>query len=166
MAETYGIWVASGDAAANRLEETLGLPVRYKGGFNEKLYGISDPPAWGDAANYFDAMTRCKYYVAVGNIAGAGQAICDAASLGCLCIGQQEKAFHRLICHPAALCASMIELPRRLRAIVGSRDLQEEVRAWQDVALRDFFQRRPLALLEEANSIKSRNWAGKGAQRA
>ena len=161
MAETYGVWVASGDAAAKRLEETLGLPVRYKGSFNEKPYGISDPPAWGDAAGYFDAMARCRYYVAVGSIAGAGQAICDAASLGCLCIGQQEKAFHRLICHPAALCASMIELPRRLRAIVGSRDLQEEVRAWQDVALRDFFQRRPLALLEEAISIKSGNLAAR-----
>jgi len=161
MAETYGMWVASGHAAAKRLEETLRLPVHYKAGFNENPYGISDPPAWGDAANYFDAMARCKYYIAVGTIAGAGQAICDAASLGCLCIGQQEKAFHRLICHPAALCAHMMELPRRLRAIAGSPDLQEEVRAWQDAALRDFFQRRPLALLEEAISIKSRTLAAR-----
>ena len=30
MAETYGMWVAGGHAAAERLEETLGLPVRYK----------------------------------------------------------------------------------------------------------------------------------------
>ncbi len=161
MAENYGMWVASGDAAAKRLEETLRLPVRYKGSFNENPYGISDPPAWGDAVRYFDAMARCRYYVAVGTIAGAGQAICDAASLGCLCIGQQEKAFHRLICHPAALCVDMIEFPRRFRAIVGSRDLQEEVRAWQEAALRDFFQRRPLALLEEAISMNSRTLAGR-----
>jgi hypothetical protein len=166
MAETYGTWVATGHAAAKRLEETLHLPVRYKSGFNENPYGISDPPAWGDTVEYFDAMARCRYYVAVGTIAGAGQAICDAASLGCLCIGQQEKAFHRLICHPAALCAGMIELPRRLRAIIGSRDLQEEVRTWQDAALRDFFQRRPLALLEEAISIKSSGRVCRGAARA
>ena len=166
MAENYGMWVDSGHAAAKRLEETLRLPVHYRASFNENPYGISDPPAWGDAANYFDAMARCKYYVAVGTINGAGQAICDAASLGCLCIGQQEKAFHRLICHPAALCASMIELPRRLNAIVGSWDLQEEVRAWQDAALRDFFQRHPLALLEEAISIKSGSRAARGVARA
>jgi hypothetical protein len=166
MAETYGMWVASGHAAAKRLEETLRLPVRYRASFNESPYGISEPPAWGDAATYFDEMARCKYYVAVGTINGAGQAICDAASLGCLCIGQQEKAFHRLICHPAALCDHMLELPRRLEAIVASRDLQEEVRAWQDGALRDFFQRRPLALLEEAISIKCKSGAGRAAARA
>lgn len=155
MAESYGMWVASGHAAAQRLEETLRMSVRYRGSFNENPYGVSDPPAWGDAANYFDDMSRCKYYVAVGTINGAGQALCDAASLGCLCVGQQEKAFHRLICHPAALCAHMMELPRRLRAITASRDLQQEVRDWQDAQLRDYFERRPLALLEQAISIKA-----------
>ncbi len=166
MAETYGTWVVTGHAAAKRLEETLRLPIRYKGTFNENLYGICDPPAWGDAVHYFDAMAACRYYVGVGTIAGAGQAICDAASLGCICIGQQEKAFHRLICHPAALCAGMIELPRRLRAIAGSRDLQEEVRMWQNAALRDFFQRHPLSLLKEAISMKSDSPATRGAARA
>lgn len=154
MAETYDIWVSTGHPAAKRLEEALQIPVRYKGTFNESPYGIADPPAWGDAAQYFDAMASCRYYVAVGTIAGAGQALCDAASLGCLCIGQQDKAFHRLICHPAALCASMIELPRRMKAIAASRDLQAEIEAWQEAALRDFFQKRPLALLEEALSMK------------
>jgi hypothetical protein len=166
MAETYDMWVSTGHAAAKRLEETLRLPVHYKSAFNESPYGISDPPAWGDAARYFDAMAACRYYVAVGTIAGAGQALCDAASLGCLCIGQQDKAFHRLVCHPAALCASMIELPRRLNAIVASRDLQEEIRAWQEAALRDFFRRRPLALLEEAVSIKRGNRVSQEARSA
>ena len=94
-----------------------------------------------------------------GTIAGAGQALCDAASLGLICIGQRDKSYHRLICHPAALCASMIELPRRLRAIAGSSDLQNEILAWQDTALHDFFQRRPIAQLEEAISIKSKRLA-------
>jgi hypothetical protein len=165
MAETYGTWVATGHAAAKRLEETLRLPVRYKATFNEHPYGISDPPSWGDAAGYFDAMARCQYYVAVGTIAGAGQAICDAASLGCLCIGQEEKVFHRSICHPAALCGHMMELPRRFKAIAGSRDLQEEVRMWQEAALRDFFQRRPLATLAEAISLKSGRGVGRAAAR-
>lgn len=166
MAENYGMWVASGDAAAKRLEEALRLPVRYKGTFNEHPYGVSDPPAWGDALSYFDAVARCKYYVAVGTIAGAGQALCDAASLGCICIGQEEKAFHRLLCHPAALCASMIELPRRLKAIRGSLDLQEEICMWQDSALRDYFQRRPLALLEEAIALKGRDRAARQPRKA
>jgi hypothetical protein len=32
----------------------------------------------------------------------------------------------------------------------------KEVRAWQERALRDFFQQRPLALLEEAMSLKKK----------
>jgi hypothetical protein len=166
MAETYGPWVSTGHGAAKRLEEVLRLPVRYKSSINENLYGISDPPAWGDAILYFDQLACCRYYVAVGTIAGAGQGLCDAASLGLICVGQQDKSYHRLICHPAALCASMIELPRRLRAIAASRDLQAEVRAWQDGALRHFFQQRPLALLEDAISIKSRSQAGQRSLRA
>lgn len=166
MAETYGAWVPSGHAAAKRLEETLHLPVRYKSNINENLYGISDPPAWGDAVSYFNQMAPCRYYVAVGTIAGAGQAICDAASLGLICIGQQDKSYHRLICHPAALCASMIDLPRRVRAIASSKDLQAEVLAWQDGALRDFFQRRPLAQLEEAISIKKKRPAAAASHHA
>jgi hypothetical protein len=159
MAETYGPWVSTGHGAAKRLEEALQLPVRYKSSINENLYGISDPPAWGDALHYFEQMAGCRYYVAVGTIAGAGQALCDAASLGLICIGQRDKSYHRLVCHPAALCASMIELPRRLRAIAGSSDLQNEILAWQDTALHDFFQRRPIAQLEEAISIKSKRLA-------
>ncbi len=166
MAESYGMWVATGHAAAKRLEEALRMPVHYKSTFNENPFGISDPPAWGDAVVYFEAMARCRYYIAVGNIAGAGQAICDAASLGCICIGQEEKAFHRLVCHPLALCAHMMELPRRLKAIVASRDLQEEIRVWQDAALRNFFQRDPLANLEEAISIKRGDRVGREAAHA
>jgi hypothetical protein len=155
MAETYGPWVSTGHGAAKRLEETLQLPVRYKSSINENLYGITDPPSWGDAVLYFENLARCRYYVAVGTIAGAGQAICDAASLGLICIGQQDKSYHRLICHPMALCASMIELPRRMRAIAGSADLQREILGWQDAALREFFQRRPMAQLEAAIAMKA-----------
>jgi hypothetical protein len=159
MAETYGPWVSTGHGAAKRLEEVLRVPVRYKSNINENLYGISDPPAWGDAVLYFEQLARCRYYVAVGTIAGAGQALCDAASLGLICIGQQDKSYHQLICHPAALCESMIELPRRMRAIAGSRDLQLEALAWQEAALRDFFQRRPIEQLEKAISIKTKRLA-------
>ena len=162
MGEAYGPWVSTGHAAAKRLEETLRLPVRYKSSINENLYGISDPPAWGDTVPYFDQLARCRYYIAVGTIAGAGQAIGDAASLGCICVGQEQKAYHRLICHPAALCAGMIELPRRLRAIAESEDLQLEILAWQDAVLRDFFQRRPLAQLEEALSMKVKRPVARG----
>jgi hypothetical protein len=157
MADAYGTWVPTGHGAAKRLEETFRLPVRYKSSINENRYGITDPPAWGDAVLYFEQLARCRYYVAVGTIAGAGQAICDAASLGIICVGQQDKPYHRLICHPAALCSSMIDLPRRLRTIVGSADLQREILAWQDAALREFFQLRPMAQMEAAIAMKARS---------
>lgn len=166
MAATYGPWVSAGHGAAKRLEEALGISVRYKSSVNENLYGISDPPAWGDAIGYFEQLACCRYYVAVGEIAGAGQGIGDAASLGCICVGQEQKSYHRLICHPAALCASMIELPRRMRAIAASRDLQSEILAWQEAALRDSFQRRPMALLEEAAAMKNGKLASRAVARA
>jgi hypothetical protein len=154
MTEEFGPWNDASEAAASRLQKVLGLPVRYKGGFNRSPYGVSDPPLWGDGAVYLEALASCRYYIAVGGMAGAGQAIGDAASLGCICIGQQDKPYHRMTCHPSCLCADLTEMPARLRKVASSRDLQAEVLAWQDAALRKQFAEEPLALLREALRLK------------
>ncbi len=150
FAELSDPWREACAAAAERVQEVLRIPIQYKGKFYQNTYGITDPPPWGDAAHYLESVASCRYYVAVGRIAGAGQGLADAASLGCICIGQQDKAYHRMICHPACLCADMTEMPVRVRRIASSRDLQREVLAWQDEALRKQFVEEPLALLEEA----------------
>jgi len=148
-------WNDACEAAAKRLEEKIGSTIRYKGDFGQSPWGITDPPRWGDAFKYLDEIARCKYYVSVGRASGAGQGLVDAASLGCICIGEQDKPYHRLVCHPDYLCTDMAEMPRKLRSIIASRDSScDEIIAWQDTRLRDLFIDRPLSLLKQAHNLK------------
>jgi len=148
-------WTSEAEAAGQRLHGILGTPIRYSGKAHEQTYGFADPPNWGDAAAYLKALAQCKYYVGVGGIGGAGQGLAEAASIGCLCIGQVGNQYHRVICHPACLCQDLAQMPARLRVLRESRSLQEEVLRHQDDALRDYFYQGPLNLLREAVKVKS-----------
>jgi hypothetical protein len=148
-------WSSESEAASVRLGEILELPILQRGKYFQQSYGFADPPVWGDAASYFQALAECKYYVGVGRVAGAGQGLGDAAAAGCLCVGQSEIAYHRLICHAACLCEDIAELPTRLKALRDSTDLQQEVLAYQDEALRKHFEQGPLNLLRQAVQMKS-----------
>jgi len=159
LADLSDPWSEGCEQAAERLQQVLPLPIQYRGNLCKNTYGVSDPPMWGDAVHYLEEVGSCKYYVAVGRIAGGGQGLCDAASLGCISIGQQDKPYHRMICHPSCLCADMTEMPVRVREIASSPDLQREVLAWQDDALRRQFVQGPLATLEEALHLKRKNRA-------
>ena len=136
-------------AAALRLEETLQLPVAFRS-FSMGLYHGEDPPHWGDAAEFLRELGRQKYYLCLGRGSGAGQGLADAASLGCICFGEIDKPYHRLLCHPEALCADLQELPSRFRRVHASPDLQQEIRAWQEEKLQQHFIEEPLALLGAA----------------
>ena len=155
MKDSADPWSHEGEAAAGRLQELLDLPICYRGKPYAQTYGFADPPAWGDAAVYLHELAGCKYYVSVGGRIGGGQGLGEAASAGCLCIGQEDRAYHRLICHPSCLCADMAEMLQRLKTVVRSPDLQGEILSWQDEALRKHFDRGPMHLLEEAVHIKS-----------
>lgn len=143
-------WNDASEAAAKRLEEVLGLPLRFTGELFRGIYGVNDPPRWGHARRYLEMIAKCKYYVAAGRISGAGQGLADAASLGCICIGQEDKAYHRMICHPECLSNSLIEMPKIFRRIARSPNLHEEILAWQDRAVRKNFVEGPVAILEQA----------------
>jgi hypothetical protein len=150
-------WGPHCEAAASRLQKALGVTLRYRGNATFPAYSITDPPTWGDIAFlYLRDMAHCKYYVGAGRIYGGGQSAVDAAALGCICIGQADKAYHRLLCHPEALCGDMSELPRKFKGIAASADLQAEVLAWQDVALDKHFLSRPMNILTEALEMKRR----------
>jgi len=148
-------WDTAAEAAAKRLEDVLHLPVRYKGSFDKtKPLGIADPPNWGDALHYLEALARCKYYIGVGRESGAGQGLCDAASVGCICIGSVSRPYHWLLCHPDCLCSDLFDLPKVVRRVVSSTDLQQEVLTWQEEALHRYFAERPLQLLQKAIALK------------
>jgi hypothetical protein len=148
-------WTPEADAAAERLQDILEIRIDHRGKYNQQSYGFADPPKWGDAAEYLRAVSTRKYYVSVGRIDGAGQGLAEAASLGSICIGQGDKAYHRLICHRSCLCEDIAGLPIKLKAVTSSRDLQQEVLAYQDAALRIHFEQGPLKLLKEAVQMKS-----------
>jgi len=150
-------WSAEADAALERLRDVLGLDLRCRTASHSISYAVSDVPAWGDAACYYRELAECRYYIAVGRLAGAGQALADAAAVGCVCVGQADKPYHRLLCHPSCLCEDMAEMPRRLRILRESEDLHQEVLAWQDQNLKMRFRDAPLALLAKAIELK-RKW--------
>jgi len=150
--------------AARRLEEALCLPVVFRS-FSMGLYHGEDPPHWGDAAEFLRALGRQKYYLCLGRGSGAGQGLADAASVGCICFGEQDKPYHRLLCHPEALCGDLQELPRRMRRVQASPDLQENIRVWQEEKLQRHFIVEPLALLSAALERK-RKPAASGAGQA
>lgn len=152
-ARTTGDCLEATKAAAVRLENTLHIPVAFRT-FSMGLYHGEDPPRWGDAANFLRDLARQKYYLCLGRASGAGQGLADAASLGCICVGEQDKPYHRLLCHPEALCGDLEDLPRRVRRVHASSDLQEEIRAWQDEHLQRHFIDEPLALLRTALELK------------
>jgi hypothetical protein len=135
--------------AADRLGEALGLPVAFRS-FSMGLYHGEDPPRWGDAAEYLREMSQQKYYLCLGRGSGAGQGLADAACLGCICFGERDKVYHRLLCHPETLCGDLQDLPRCLRRVRASEDLQREVCAWQEQKLQRHFIEEPLNLLQQA----------------
>ena len=147
-------WCPEADAALERLRHVLHLDLRCRTASHSISYAVSDVPAWGDAAHYYRELAECRYYIAVGRLAGAGQALADAASVGCVCIGQADKPYHRLLCHPSCLCEDMAQMPSKLRMLQGSEDLQLEVLAWQDEHLKKYFRDAPLDLLAKAIELK------------
>jgi hypothetical protein len=149
-------WSPQANAALARAEETFGLPTRCRSSSHAKNYMIGDTPAWGDAAIYLRELAECRYYVGLGLLAGAGQGLAEAAALGCLCIGQADRAYHRLLCHPSCLLDDLFHLPATLKRLRESADLQQEVLAYQDRNLCLHFRDRPLALLAQALERKRR----------
>ena len=149
-------WSETAILAGKRLKDTLGIPIRYAGEIasSKTVYGISNPPKWEDAADYLANLSRSKYYVSLGRDSGAGQGLIDAASAGCICFGEQDKAYHRLVCHPSCLCRDMSELPHKFRKVYATPNLQNEIMEWQDRMLRKNFIEKPVALLEKAVEMK------------
>ena len=155
-------WTNEAKKAAIRIEELLRKPVCYSDQFDVSAYGVSDPPLWGNAADYLGKMNRCKYFLSVGRIQGPGQELSEAASLGCICIGEQNKIYHRIICHPECLCEDMVEMPSRFRHVASSPALQDDVLAWQDQKLRKYFADEPISELGKGMCMKREGGSYKG----
>ena len=54
-----------------------------------------------DSIEFYKKMNRAKYFVTIAN--RVGQSAFDAASMGCLVIGNSQSKIHKLICHSDCL---------------------------------------------------------------
>lgn len=150
---TLGLTEVEAAQLAERLARYFGLPVRYRL-LRDGMYNhLPDPPQWGELLEYLRPLAQTRYYVSLFAF-GAGQALVDAAAMGAIVFGSSKMAYHRLVCHPACLCATLDELPERVRQVQRAPDLQAEVLAWQATALRQHFDSAPRALLAAAAAQK------------
>lgn len=131
------------------LEQRLKAKVTFRYADYENIIG------WGDPHDYMREMSGCSYYVNL-IACGAGQGLCDAASLGLICFGSPRLPYHKAICHPVCLCNDLSELERKLSLVRGSLDLQDEIRSWQDTALSEVMVKNPLRILQTAADMKKR----------
>lgn len=131
------------------LESRLRTSVRFRHADYENIIG------WGDPHDYIREMAKSTYYVNL-IACGAGQGLCDAASLGLICFGSPKLPYHKAICHPICLCNDLSELEWKLSMVRNSADLQSEIRSWQDAALSDRMVTQPLRILQAAVEMKRR----------
>ena len=83
-------WDQECDEYIKRLCNDTGFDIRTRAGLWNAWYGVSEIPLWGDVAEYYGALSECKYYLGIGRDSGAGQGLVDAASLGCFVCGKFE----------------------------------------------------------------------------
>jgi FkbM family methyltransferase len=134
------------------LEKRMHAQVAFRHADYENVLG------WGDPLDYMREMAACSYYVNL-IACGAGQGLCDAASLGLICFGSSKLPYHKAICHPVCLCNDLSELEWKLTMVRGSSNLQQEIRFWQDAALSDLMVTQPLHILQAAVDMKRQRGA-------
>lgn len=140
--------------AAEDMARVLGVPLRYSGDFWRKAFGLADPPNWTDGRDYLRGMASCKYYICMGRTHAPGEAICDAAALGCVCIGDYRKLYHRLICHPLCMVGDGQDLKAVAWQVFDSPELQAEALEHQRRMLRTHFRDRSVEVLAKALKLK------------
>ncbi len=158
----HGVYGAIPDMDIARAMELLrghlGIPV-WNRGINYTSMHYEDPPGWGDPVDILRGMAGCRYAVSIAT--WAGQAVCDAASLGLISFGSPIVEYHKMICHPECLCADLPDLARKMRRVRESRDLQTEIIDWQDRSLKDWMVDYPLGVLEQAVELKRASTANR-----
>ncbi len=131
------------------------LEKRFRARVTFRNLDFEDMTRWGDPHEYMLEMSKCSYYVNL-IACGAGQGLCDAASLGLICFGSPKLPYHKAICHPVCLCSDLSELEWKLSMVRNSPDLQQEIRVWQDLALSDLMVTQPIRILQAAVDMKRR----------
>lgn len=137
------------EAAVAFLENQFRVPIAFR------YLDFEDMTRWGDPYDYLQAMGACTYYVNL-IACGAGQGLCDAASLGLVCFGSPKLPYHRMVCHPMCLCRDLAEFAVKFALVRDSEELRREIVAWQEMALSDRLMNQPVRMLQAATEKKLR----------
>ena len=97
-----GVWTLACDKFVEHLQQSVDLDISYRSHLYRRHYNVSQP-GHDDAAAYYREISRADFFIGTG-ASGAGQSLCDGASLGLVCIGTPQLIYHRLICHPKCIC--------------------------------------------------------------
>ncbi|MBI4263335.1 MAG: hypothetical protein HY657_03080 [Acidobacteria bacterium] len=105
LGDPRAVWTERCDELAATLADRHGVEIRYRPTIYRGFYNVPDP-ASNDAQEYLDALAAADSFISL-SAAGAGQTLCDAASLGLPCVGTKALVYHRMICAPAATTTSL-----------------------------------------------------------
>jgi hypothetical protein len=136
-------WTEACDRYLRRLETESGVRVITRGEIYRGYYNLSPT---GDAVAYLEDMSCAGFYIGLA-AAGAGQALCDAASLGLVCFGSPELVYHRMICPPERMCRSLSSALGSAADLYASPPRMRAAITEQDAILKREFQFRPIKRL-------------------
>ena len=146
------LWTGACDRYAGALGAEHEVDVLYRPTIYRDYYDVQDP-ASRDAWHYYSNMREADYFIGIA-ATGAGQALCDAASLGLACVGTPALVYHRMTCVPGALCADLSSAIALVKRWHQDRTLRASIVACQDAALDLQMRQEPVWRLELARGRK------------
>ena len=143
--ESPGVWTPACDKFVERLQRSVDWDISYRCELYRSHYNVPEP-GHDDAAAYYRAISRADFFIGTG-ASGAGQSLCDAASLGLVCIGTPQLAYHRLICHPKCLCENLDDSLKTVLSICKAPLDYSSIVSYQDSQIGEHMQLLPLQRL-------------------
>jgi hypothetical protein len=139
--QPYGTWTDACDAYCRQLQNEIDCPLVYRGHLYADFYNVP-PPERADAVEYYKQMRNADIFIGL-NAAGAGQTLCDAASLGLACFGTPNLIYHSMICEPDLLCNSLQEALQKASKLARRPGQMKSILTKQDERLRQHMNIEP-----------------------
>jgi len=108
-----------------------------------------------DSIAFYQKMSRAKYFVTIAN--RVGQAAFDAASMGCLVIGNSKSKLHNLICHKDCLMSgdfTQSDVIKLIDKIESNGDYYNKLITHQNEMLQKWAIDYPMDMLKSAVKLK------------
>jgi hypothetical protein len=108
-----------------------------------------------DSIAFYQKMSRAKYFVTIAN--RVGQASFDAASMGCLVIGNSKSQMHKLLCHSDCLMSGEFtyeDVTKLIKKIESDTEYYQTLLMYQNEQLNKWAVNHPMNVLKSAVKLK------------